>query len=533
MRGNPWLALITICLGFFMAMLDATIVSIAVPTVLRDLDASLDAVLWVFNAYILVIAVLLITGGRVGDLLGRRRVFVAGLAVFTFASLLCGLAQTPGQLIAARVLQGVGAALLTPQTIALVLTVFPFERLGVAFGIYGAVAGVAAIAGPTLGGLLVDWFGWRWIFFVNLPVSAVTVALAYLTLPDVRHGARPRFDIRGVVLASAGLLAVTFGLIEGERYRWSSVILILIAGGIVLLGAFVWTQRRPDGLVPLLLFRHRNFSLMNVMTGAVQFALLGVYLPLAIYLQSVLGLSALEAGAALIAMPLVSTVVAPFAGHLADRGGSRWTLVAGTALFAAGIVMLAAVAGPESNGWVLQPALIVAGVGTGLIFAPMTTVAMRDLPLEVAGAASGVLNTTRQFGNILGTVAVGALLQNRLTHSLGAEASARAAQVPQEYRRPFIDAFDDIAGQGVSVGVGQTGADLRLPPGLTPDVVTQIRGAAEQVFTHGFADALKPTLALPAIVLISALACAATVREPSKASSRGSVRRGSPAKPSP
>src|ERR1051326_2618179 len=219
-RGNPWAVLIVVSLGFFMTLLDLTIVNIAIPDMITQLKASLDDALWVINAYALVLSVLVITSGRLGDLFGQRRLFNIGIVIFTAASAACGLSPGPGWLIAFRAVQGLGAAVLMPQTLAILTMVFPAERRGAAFGVWGAVAGVATIAGPTLGGLLVTAFDWRWIFYVNLPIGVVVLALSAVIVPDLRTGRRHRLDIPGVILASLSLVAICYGLVEGQRYSW-------------------------------------------------------------------------------------------------------------------------------------------------------------------------------------------------------------------------------------------------------------------------------------------------------------------------
>src|SRR6266853_4061533 len=239
-RTNPWLVLVVLTTGFFMILLDTTIVNVAIPAMSAGLNTTLDQILWVLNSYILVYAVLLITAGRLGDLYGQRTLFAIGLFVFTVASALCGLSQNVTELILARILQGVGGALLTPQTLAIIASLFPPERRGAAFGIWGAVAGLATIAGPTLGGLLVTAFDWRWIFFVNLPIGAAVFAVTFVIVPDLRPGRRHRLDILGGTLASLALLAICYGLVEGQRYDWGTVssfvsIPLIITVGVVLL----------------------------------------------------------------------------------------------------------------------------------------------------------------------------------------------------------------------------------------------------------------------------------------------------------
>jgi len=525
---NPWAVLVVLCLGFFMVLLDITIVNIAIPSMVDGLKASLDQVLWVLNAYTLTYAVLLITAGRLGDRFGQRTLFAAGLAIFTLASAACGVAQDPNQLIAARVIQGVGGALLTPQTLAILTSIFPPERRGAAFGVWGSIAGLATIAGPVLGGLLTTYLDWRWIFYVNVPIGVVAFVATFLVIPDLRPGRAAAIEPVGVLLSSGGLLAITFGLIEGQRYDWGTVTTIsgvpitipaIIGAGVVLLVLFfLWDVRRPTPLVPLTLFRERNFSLMNWVGSTVNFAMVGLFLPLTIYLQSALGFSALKAGLTLIPMSLVSAAVAPFAGRMADRIGGKYILMTGLALFAAGMAWIDWRADIDSTWLTFLPGLAVGGLGLGCTFAPLATVAMRNIRPQLAGAASGVLNTTRQVGGVIGSAIVGAVLQNRLAVTLHDQAVAYAAQLPaqmpEQFRQRFIDGSSSAASGGFAVGASSSSAAGRIP-GVPPAIAAQIAQIAHDVFAHAFIDAMRPTLLVPvAVLLIGALSCVAIKRRP-------------------
>jgi EmrB/QacA subfamily drug resistance transporter len=504
--SNPWLVLAVLVTGFFMIMLDTTIVNVAIPAMSAGLNTTLDQILWVLNAYILTYAVLLITAGRLGDLYGQRLLFAIGLAIFTVASALCGLAQDANQLIAARVLQGVGGAVLTPQTLAIITSLFPPERRGAAFGIWAGVAGLATLAGPTVGGAIVTYIDWRWIFYVNVPIGIAALVATFVIIPDLRPGRTHGWDIVGVFLATAGLFGVVFGLIEGERFNWgeisSYVITIpeVIGLGAVLLVLFVvWERYQAEPLVPLALFEERNFAVANWIAASIAFGMMSLFLPIVIYLQSVRGFSALTAGLTLAPMSLTSMIVAPFAGRTADRIGGKYILMVGIFVFAVGFGSLTFVAGPDST-WInfLVPA-IVAGAGMGMTFAPMTTVAMRDISPRMAGAASGVLNTTRQVGAAIGSAVVGALLQNHLATALHDQAVAHAAALPAAYREQFIAAFSSVAANGFEIGTGQNGA--KLPAGLPPAVAQQLTSLAHDVFVTAYIDALKPTLVVPIAVL--------------------------------
>jgi EmrB/QacA subfamily drug resistance transporter len=530
LRNNPWAVLVCLCLGFFMVLLDITIVNIAIPSMIDGLKASLDQVLWVLNAYTLTYAVLLITAGRLGDRFGQRNLFTIGLAVFTLASIACGLAQDPNQLIAARVVQAVGGALLTPQTLAILTTIFPPERRGAAFGIWGGIAGIATIAGPTVGGLLVTYLDWRAIFYVNVPIGIVALIGSLLIIPDLRPGRAAGVEPVGVLLASAGLFAITFGLIEGQRFDWGTVsgfvsIPLIIAAGVVLLVLFfLWDYRRPSPMVPLSLFRDRNFSLMNWVGAVLSFGMIGLFLPITIYLQSALGFSAIKAGLTLVPMSLVSMLLAPFAGRMADRIGGKYILVFGLGMFALGMGLIDWSASIDSTWLTFLPGAIVAGVGLGCTFAPLATVAMRNINPRVAGAASGLLNTTRQLGGAIGSAVVGAVLQNRLAVSLHDQAVKYAAQLPPQMpsqaRQRFIDAFTNAGKGGLEVGRNSSSGVANLP-GLPPQIEQQIARIAHEVFAYGFIDAMRPTLAVPILALaLGAVSCLAIRNGRSKAAAR-------------
>ncbi|MDE3102838.1 MAG: DHA2 family efflux MFS transporter permease subunit [Chloroflexota bacterium] len=518
-RGEPWGALLVICLGFFMIMLDTTIVYVATPSMITSLNTSLDAILWVFNGYLLSYAVLLITAGRLGDLFGARTLFIAGLVVFTLSSAACGLSSTAEQLILARVVQGIGGAMLAPQSLAMLTLLFPRERMGTALGVWGSVIGISTVAGPTIGGWIVTNWEWRWIFFVNVPVGIVALIGALAIVPDVRSGRRHRLDLAGVGLSSVSLLAVTYGLIEGQRYDWGTIagpitIPLVIGLGVALAVAFVlYEARQAEPLMPLHLFAIRNFTLMNVVGAALAFAMAGIFLSVTIYLQSVLGMSALEAGLTVAPMSLMSGILAPVAGRLADRLGGKYLLIAGLLIFAGGTYWIVEAAGLSSTWLTFLPGFLVAGLGMGLIFAPMTTLAMRDIHGHDAGAASGVINTMRQLGNVIGSAVIGAVLQAQLAVSLRSEAVAQASALPAAFRQPFVDGFAAAAKSGFQVGAGETGA--RLPAGLPAQIAALLQRLAHEVFAAGFLDAMRPSVLVGvATLVLAAAACLLVVQRP-------------------
>jgi EmrB/QacA subfamily drug resistance transporter len=518
--GNPWMVLLVVSLGFFMTLLDLTIVNIAIPNMITKLHASLDDVLWVINAYALVLAVLVITAGRLGDLIGPRIMFMGGVAVFTAASAACGLAPGAGWLIGFRAVQGLGAAMLMPQTLTIITNTFPPERRGAAFGVWGAVAGVATIAGPTLGGLLVTAFDWRWIFFVNLPIGVIVLLITPVIIPDLRLGRRHRIDIPGVLLASAGLLAICYGLVEGQKYSWGTItsfisIPLVLGIGVLLLAAFLVVQKltqKREPLIPFAVFRDRNFAVINWVSGVLAVGMMGIFLPVTIFLQSVLGFSALKAGLTLAPASLLSGVIAPAAGRLTDKIGGKYILMSGLILFAAGMGWLALIAHPSSSWPSFMAPLVVAGIGMGSIFAPMVTTAMRNIQPQLAGAASGVLNTVRQVGLVIGTAAVGALLQNQLASSMASQARARAAALPPQLRAHFIAGVRQSAGNGIKVGAGQNGGVARQA-GLPAHLAAEVARIGHDVFTFGFVDAMRATMILPVVLLaVGAASCLAISR---------------------
>lgn len=500
---SAWSILPPLVLGFFMIMLDTTIVNIAIPTLTAVFDTSYVAVGWVNSAYLLSFAVLLLVSGRLGDRYGPKPVFLAGLVVFTLASAWCGLSGTIGMLIAARVVQGVGAALMTPQTMAMITRVFPPRQRGAAMGLWGAVAGVATITGPLLGGVFVETWGWEWIFFVNIPVGAVALYLAVTRLPRLETS-KKYFDLFGVALSVVGLFLFVFGLQEGETYDWGTIagpitVWGVVAAGVVIMVGFVLWQRhlRDRALLPLALFHSRNFSLANVTGMAVSFAMIGIFFPLTIFLQSILGLSPLHA--ALINLPgsLVSGVVAPFAGRLSDRVPAKWVVATGFAAISGAVVWLWAIVAPGVSSWAFVPAMALFGFGAGCVFSPMANLATSGLDHRTAGAGAGAFNTMRQVGGVIGSAAIVATLTSRLSVELPAAATAAAQGLPEQFRTMFLGLFAQAAENSSGGAVAP-----EIPATVPADVAGQMGAAFRDAFAQGFATATGQTLLLAAGVLV-------------------------------
>ncbi len=521
-RVNPWAAMGALSIGFFMIMLDTTIVNVAIPAMLRgSLHATLNQIVWVNSVYLLTYAVPLLLSGRLGDRIGRKQMFLAGLVVFTLASLCCGLAGTPGLLIAARAVQGFGAAAMGPQTMAMITTLFPPAKRGAPMGMWGAVAGVATIAGPLLGGVLVDNLGWQWIFMVNVPIGVIGIVLAILLVPGRQRPHRHKFDILGTLLFSAGLLAIVFGVQNGQQYDWGTVwgpinIPEIIGLGVVLLVAFVIWQRvnRNEPLLPLSLFGNRTFSAANMANVSIGFSITGMFLPVVIYLQSVLGLSPVQSGLVTLPMSLVSGLTAPIAGRLSDRLSGKYVALFGFAALTVGVAWLALWMRTGLNVWVLVPPLVVCGLGIGCVFSPLANLATGTVQPRQMGAASGIFNTTRQVGGVLGSAAIGVLLQARLTVSMHSAAVSVAGQLPERFRPAFVDGLTKVAGSATAAGGG---GGCQLPQGVPAAAAARFCRLGAQAFDQGFTDAAKATLALPAIVLaLGVIACMALARKPGR-----------------
>ncbi|MBD0735048.1 MFS transporter [Streptomyces sp. CBMA29] len=508
-RGNPWVILAILSFGFFMTLLDLTIVNIAIPDMVDSLDASLDQILWVVNAYTLGLAVLLITAGRLGDLVGKKNLFIAGVALFTVASLACGLAQSPTQLIIFRAIQGIGAALLLPQTLSMIADVFPDEKRGVALGIWGTVAGLASVAGPSLGGLLVTKLNWRWIFYVNVPIGVLAIIASLMFMPSAARTVRHRFDIPGVVLTTVALFLLAFGLIEGQKYSWNGAIWGTIAAGVVVLAIFLVYQRGQqdnEPLVPFVLFKDRNFSVVNFVGIAVSFGVVGLLLPLTIYLQSVLGFSALKAGGVLVPMAVGSMLTAGPSGVLAEKFGGKYILMGGLLAYIGGVFWIVRTVEVGQSWTGLIAPVVIVGAGMGCTFTPMATEVMRNVPPRLTGAASGVNNALRQVGSVMAGAVIGAVLQNQLASSLKDQAAQRAGAVPADYRADFLKNFDN-AGKHLEVG-GQSSSAMKFPSNVPADIAHRIQDTAAAVFGHGFVDAMKPTMYVPmGVLFVGVIAC--------------------------
>ncbi|MGV0795204.1 DHA2 family efflux MFS transporter permease subunit [Mycolicibacterium sp. XJ1819] len=446
--ASPWSALWAMLVGFFMILVDASIVAVANPSIMVELGADYDAVIWVTSAYLLAYAVPLLVAGRLGDRFGPKNVYLLGLAVFTAASLWCGLSDTIGMLVAARVLQGVGAALLTPQTLSVITRLFPADRRGMAMSLWGATAGVATLVGPLAGGVLIDGLGWQWIFFVNVPLGILGLGLAVWLIPDLGTQMQ-RFDLPGVALSAVGMFMIVFALQEGQANAWAPWVWGLLAGGVGVMAAFlIWQYVNPDEpLIPLVIFRDRDFSLSNLGVATIGFVVTAMLVPVMFYAQAVCGLSPTRSALLLAPMAIMSGVLAPFVGKIVDRVHPRPVIGFGFSLVAIAMTWLSVELTPTTPIWRVAVPLTVTGVGMAFIWSPLAATATRNLPSKWAGAGSGIYNTTRQVGSVLGSAGMAAFMTWRIDSEMspsppGAPRAAGAVtHFPPSLQEPFSAAM--------------------------------------------------------------------------------------------
>jgi EmrB/QacA subfamily drug resistance transporter len=411
-ENRKWWTLAAVAVGLFMIMLDNTVVVVALPSIQNSLHISTSELEWVVNAYALTFGVLLLSGGKLADLLGRRSIFIIGLVIFTGASLWCGLAGGASSLIAARTVQGVGAALMNPATLSIITATFPPRQRGTAIGIWAGTAALALAIGPLVGGLLTQKINWSWIFFINIPVGVAGVLAARIFIDESRDSSREqRLDLPGLIASGVGLFALTYGLIETNSHAWgSSRVLSLFAIAVVALGAFVVLElRQRIPMLDLTLFRNSTFSGANTVMFLVGLAMFGIFFYNSLFLQRVLHYGAIKTGASFLPMTVLIMFVAPLAGKFSDRIGPRWLMGGGMTLLT-GSLLLFGTLDAASSFWNILPGLLVGGVGMAMTMAPTTAAAMSSVPVDKAGVGSAVINSMRQVGGSLGIAIMGTLV---------------------------------------------------------------------------------------------------------------------------
>jgi EmrB/QacA subfamily drug resistance transporter len=440
-ENKKWWTLAAVSVGLFMIMLDNTIVNVALPSIRRSLGMTLEELEWIVAGYALTFAAFMLTGGKLADYLGRRRIFMAGLVVFTGASLACGLAPNGGFLIGARVVQGLGGALMNPATLSIITATFPPRERGRAIGIWAGVSAMALAIGPLVGGLLTEHVNWNWIFFINVPIGILGLITAPMFIEESRDESKEqRLDLPGLATSAVGLFSLTYAFIEANNYGWGSArILGAFAIAAIAIAVFVLLERHQrTPMLDLSLFRNRTFSGANTSMLFVGLAMFGTFFYLSLYMQNVLKYSPVQAGASFLPMTLLIILIAPRAGALTDRVGSRWLVGFGMTLLAA-MLFYYTLLGAHESFWKILPGLLIGGIGMGSTMTPVTAAAMSAVAVDKAGVGSAVLNSARQVGGSLGIAVMGAIVASSTDYLAGFHEALR------------VGALLCLAGAGVAV----------------------------------------------------------------------------------
>jgi EmrB/QacA subfamily drug resistance transporter len=476
-EGNRrWWTLGAMCFALFMIMLDNTVVNVALPSIQADLKASLSSLEWTVNAYTLTFAVLLVTGGRLGDIFGRRRMFLFGVVVFALSSAAIGFSPSQSWLVAGRALQGIGGAFMMPATLSIISNAFPPEERGKAIGTWAGVSALALAIGPVVGGALTEYVSWRAIFFMNLPVAVGAVVVTLFAAHESRDETIAKVvDVPGIATLSLGLTALVLALVEGNQWGWGSpAIVALLAAAAVGLVTFVVVERTVRApMVDFKFFRSRTFFGANAVAFIVTFAMLAMFFFTALYMQNILGYSAVEAGVRFLPATLLIIVTAPIAGRLADRIGPRPPMAIGLLLTSSALFLQTRI-GVDTGYGLILPAFMLMGVGMGLVMSPMSTAAMNSVSADKAGVASGVLSMSRMIGGTFGVAALGALFQHLAGQRLAE--LLRGTEVTPAQRDAIVHNIGSARG-------------ARLP-GLDPHVAAQVGRAAKESFIHALSSGM-------------------------------------------
>ncbi len=481
---RKWLPLLTVCLGTFMLLIDVTIVNVALPDMVGDLDASFTSLQWVIDAYALTLAALVLGTGSIADLVGHRRTYVWGLALFAVSSLICGLAPNVETLIAARAVQGLGGAAMFATTFALINSSYSGRDRGTAFGLWGAVAGAAAAIGPIIGGVLTEAVSWRWIFFVNIPLSAVAIVLCLTRLTDVHERRQARVDVPGIVTFTGAVSLLVYGMIRANEHSWSDpVVWWLVSGSAALLFAFVLIERSSaSAMLDLALFQRASFVGIMICAVLMTFSAFAAFTYTSIWLQSVLGLSPIEAGLTSLPMSIMAFAVSAVFGRFLHGHRAGLAIAVGLLLIGAGGVVGAVMVHGDAGWPALIPGFFVVGVGVGLATPTVGSAAMAAVPLQRGGMAGGAVNTARQLGFALGIAALGSVF------------AARARNV-------FEDRGVEGAGEaGRAVAGGRSGELLAANPDLRDAIEAAAVGGLQ--WTLGVAGCIGLVAGMLALILI-------------------------------
>lgn len=518
---RQWLTLLVLSLGLAIVIIDSTIVNVAIPSIRAEFNATLQQLEWVNSIYALVYAALIVTWGRIGDQVGRKRIFVAGVAVFVAGSLLAGAAPNIGLLILARAVQGFGAGMTSPSTLSIVSATFTGRARGIAFGVWGAVAGASAALGPLLGGWLTTNASWRWAFYINLPIGVIAIVGALVLIQESRDlRQKLTFDIPGIVLTALGVGAIIFALIEGQTYGWvqpkrpftignwtwplENVSISLVAAiiGVVALTIFVWWELRiqRQGKEPLFDFtltRFPSFRYGLITVAIVALGEFGVIFVLSLFLQGVLGLTAFQTGLVFLPFAITTLFVAPSAGVLSSRFGAKWVVTSGMVIEAIAIFSLSRLFRVDTPIGYFVPVLMVYGAGVGLAIAQLTSVVLSEVPRERLGAGSGANNTIRQVGAAVGVAIIGAVLTTGISTSAVSQLDANQA-IPSFVKSAIVQQIE----QGGAANEGQVSLE-GAPPGIEKTAAGQ---AIRQIIQQSFVDGARAAALIASIfVLLGAL----------------------------
>jgi len=527
--GKKWLTLATVCFGLFMINLDGNVVNLAMPTIIRQFHANLSQMEWISNAYLLTFAVFLITLGRLGDQVGRKKLFLSGMVLFTLGSALCGAAQGVGQLIAFRVVQGIGGSAMMPATLSLLTATFPREERGRAMGFWGAVSGLAFIMGPVIGGYLTQsglgealnsFIGirefWRFVFFINVPFGALAFVLGLAVVKESRDdtvGGRP--DIVGVILASCTVFLLTFGFVEGPRHGWLlarrelvvaglavhplglSIVPIMLVLALVLGVIFLRYEKgkRVDPLVDLSLFANRNYSVGMTAGVILNFALMGAIFLVPLYCQSVLGIDPIHTGTLMLPFALALLVASPLAGLLSDHIGGKYVLIVGMVILAFSSVLMARFQVDTRAVQLILP-FVVMGIGMGLSMTPLTNLTLDGVVPQKAGGASGVLSTTRQIGAVMGVAIFSVILQARMVDSMEVNAG-RIPGMPPAAQKVLVGY---VAGGGLYGFSDEAGKGLASRLAAAAPQVKDLSVGVDHAMKQSFTDSINATFLMSALV---------------------------------
>jgi EmrB/QacA subfamily drug resistance transporter len=474
--NRKWWTLGAMCFALFMIMLDNTVVNVALPSIQQDLGASISGLEWTINGYTLSFAVLLATGGRLGDIFGRRLMFLTGVVIFALSSATAGFAPDETALVISRVVQGVGAALMMPGTLSIITDAFPAHERGKAMGTWAGVSALALAVGPVLGGFLTEHVSWRAIFYINIPVAIGAVLATLFAVRESRDTSVGReVDFAGVAVLTVGLTALVLALVEGNAWGWGSTeVVALLALAAVALPAFVYVENRVKApMVQFDLLSDRNFLAAVCVALIITFAMMGVFFFLALYMQDILGYSPLEAGIRFLPSTLMIVGVAPVAGRLSDRFGPRWLIAGGLLIVAASLFSFSRIA-VDSSYLDLLPGFMLLGIGVAMTMSPMTSAAMNAVPVQKAGIASGVLSMFRMVGGSLGIAITGAIFQGLVSSRLDS----------------LLTGTGVTAAQRDSVSEQLGGGGVPHVPGLGPAQVKEVAAAGNEAFVYALSHAM-------------------------------------------